>query len=512
MCGHVGVFGSGLQSKHGDIFKDMLMLDMIRGVDGTGVTVVDAGNKVQVFKEAVPAHEFLEGKVCLPISSAATKKALLGHNRYATVGGLSDASSHPFQHGHITMAHNGTLRSRAGLLGKATDFEVDSEQIAYTLSKVDNPIEAVEGMNGAYALVWHDSTDNTIHFMRNRERPMYIVKEKDKDVYFYASELGIILAAATRKNRSIELEEPFELPVLTHRTYKLGDSFSVDTEVLEDETYKSTYVYKYPSYTGYNRYSNYNSRYDKSVDEELDELSEFYKGVEQDALEDLIPFEPTTNSNIKWLNHSHEIPVTSGLVNGTAVEIHSLEWHPYTKDKPNGYGVLCGFIFETGNDFIVHSVPKSLGEWYVKIQNNPDSSEDYELWANVMSGGGELILNGTMLGDINLPCLVLGKMRLMLRGNVVRPKTEAKEGNVIPFKDSKESEGLKKSKEIVKNALEKLVEVGSGIYSTYISEQRFKTLKEQGCHVCNADLSEVEPSRLVIEQSWLCCETCILTH
>lgn len=511
MCGHVGVFGSGLSRVHGDIFEDMLLLDMIRGIDGTGVTVVDAANKVSVFKKAEPAFDFLRGDVSLTIVAASTKKALLGHNRYATVGGLSDASSHPFQHGHITMAHNGTLRSRAGLLGTASDFEVDSEQIAYTLSKKESPIEAVQGMNGAYALVWHDSTDNTIHFMRNHERPMFIIKEKDKDVYFYGSELGILLAAINRKKRSIVLEEPFELPVLTHRTYKLGTTFSEDTEVLEDETYKSTYVYSYPSYSGYSGKGGYQSRYDNSVEDELDELSEFYKGVEQEADEDwLLGIDSTDNKNLVWVKPNIEIPITSGLARGSAVEIHSLEWHPYVKDNPDGFGVLCGFIFETGNDFIVHSVTKTIGEWYVAIQNNEPSSDEYELWANVVSGAGEVKLNGLMLGDANLPCIVLGRLRLMLKGNVVRPKLEPKDGNVIPFEGGKDSK--KKGKGIVKNALAKLVEVGSGIYSSCISEERFKVLQDQGCAVCDAHLTYTSPSRMVLEQNRLCCETCIVAH
>src|SRR5574343_169279 len=38
-----------------------------------------------------------------------TLRAVIGHNRSATVGKSSTANSHPFQEGPITLVHNGTL-------------------------------------------------------------------------------------------------------------------------------------------------------------------------------------------------------------------------------------------------------------------------------------------------------------------------------------------------------------------------------------------------------------------
>ena len=60
-------------------------------------------------------------------------KALIGHNRKATVGSVNNATAHPFVVGDsFAMVHNGTLRNHKAL----ADTVVDSEALAIHLSKV----------------------------------------------------------------------------------------------------------------------------------------------------------------------------------------------------------------------------------------------------------------------------------------------------------------------------------------------------------------------------------------
>lgn len=247
MCGHVGIFGSGLMASHVDAFEDLLFMDALRGDHATGVARVDVNGNCTVIKKALPSWEFLEqADVQSMLRIGTTSMALIGHNRYATQGALVAENAHPFVHGSVTMAHNGTLRSRNGLDGSLADFEVDSNHIAYTLSRKD-AATFLGKVNGAYALVWHDAATNILRFVRNDERPLYIAKIKDKDAYMYASEIGMLYAAATRKKRNIVFEYVDELPIHTIRSYQLSKAFNVHSTRLEDVTYEKEKV----SYQGW---------------------------------------------------------------------------------------------------------------------------------------------------------------------------------------------------------------------------------------------------------------------
>lgn len=267
MCGHVGIFGKDINTSTVSAFEDLLYMDALRGEHATGVAMISPNATARVIKKPVTASIFLDSPdVVTAMRSAASSMALLGHNRYATQGALNEENAHPFSHGHITMAHNGTLRTRRGLSGLEQDYEVDSNHIAYTLSRAE-PETFLGRLNGAYALVWHDSMNHTVSFARNSERPMFIAKVKDKDIYMYASEIGMLYAAATRKKRDIVFEYVDELPVHTIRTYQLPRDFKTAVVKLPDVTYIAEAAeYDYGNWwSGYNTkpryrvYSNGNS-------------------------------------------------------------------------------------------------------------------------------------------------------------------------------------------------------------------------------------------------------------
>ena len=213
MCGIVGVFTTdkmGLFKKHGDLFHDLLLFDVVRGAHGTGAFAVDGQkNTVAIAKAACGPLDFL----CDPAGSyivdeASKYNALIGHNRYATRGAHSDENSHPFNEGKITLVHNGTLHHHKSL----ADVEVDSHAICHALSQSDDSGEVLNSLSGAFALVWYDQESNQLHFARNSQRPLHLISfgfngDKTSNTYVLSSEHEIAYAAISRNGYKVSSAE-----------------------------------------------------------------------------------------------------------------------------------------------------------------------------------------------------------------------------------------------------------------------------------------------------------------
>lgn len=193
MCGIVGVACSGpMTVPLKELFQNLLYHDVVRGHHATGIAAVDTNNKgISVVKAALPASEFLQQPE--PQELFAHKhnyNIYLGHNRFATSGSKSeDANAHPFQWGHIVGVHNGSLRNQS-LLDDHKDFEVDSSNIFWHMA-IHGLDDTISKLNGAYSLVWYDSQENSLNFIRNSERPMVIARLTG-GATVWASEMGML--------------------------------------------------------------------------------------------------------------------------------------------------------------------------------------------------------------------------------------------------------------------------------------------------------------------------------
>lgn len=200
------------------MFKRLLEIDTIRGPHSTGVLAVDAQGETTVVKsvgtpwnlyEYKAFDEAMKGSLCV----------LMGHNRWATKGKINRRNAHPFEHNHIIGAHNGTLRSQQ-LLVDHKDFEVDSDNIFHSMAKVGVD-ETISKTCGAFALTWYDSANETMNFVRNDERPLWICESEDKRTVFWASERWMV-------------EVTLDLAGIKHRDAfepKPGDLFSYPIEL-----------------------------------------------------------------------------------------------------------------------------------------------------------------------------------------------------------------------------------------------------------------------------------------
>lgn len=208
ICGLTGIIGDVYQNDI-KIFKQLLAVTYLRGEHATGVTCVKTDGTAQSFKRALNPIDLMEMKRFDTVVSMYQTEALLGHCRQATVGNSdSHENAHPFEYEHVTMMHNGTLSSRAGLEGDKVEFPVDSDQIAYSLNCHENTKDVVnmlENIEGAFALVWSDSRDKTINIARNSDRELYYAISKVGKLY-YASEREMLSLVLNRNSVKLEGE------------------------------------------------------------------------------------------------------------------------------------------------------------------------------------------------------------------------------------------------------------------------------------------------------------------
>lgn len=228
MCGIVGCAGNINQREY-KAFRDMLLMDTLRGLDSTGVLRVpiveanppeilkDIGHPLNLWDIQQPSNMFdLRGVL------NGSAKVLLGHNRAATFGKVTVDNAHPFKFGEIYGVHNGSLITTKDLEG---NYEVDSKHIFYTIHK--KGIEHTwKNLHGAATLVWWNNEDKTLNMIRNDDRPLYILTNQEEDAIFWASEAWMIEVAFSRNKISIPKDKdgkyiyPKQIPVDTLFTFK----------------------------------------------------------------------------------------------------------------------------------------------------------------------------------------------------------------------------------------------------------------------------------------------------
>jgi hypothetical protein len=232
MCGLVCVvskYSNGFTDKQKEVFNTLLFIDTLRGDDSTGAFLVENTGDVMLAKEIGAAQSFMKTKEYREITSRAYTKgsALVGHNRKATRGTISDANAHPFHvEDKVVLVHNGTL---IGDHKKHADVEVDSHALAHLVAR-HSPEEAFSKIHGAYACIWYNFEDKTLNFFRNKERPLYWAETAHE--WIWASEDTFINFAADRHDLKL-LGKPAMLPEHCLNIFSLDKStWDVDSKNL----------------------------------------------------------------------------------------------------------------------------------------------------------------------------------------------------------------------------------------------------------------------------------------
>lgn len=172
MCGIIGYTG---EKEAEDILVDGLEILEYRGYDSAGIALCQADGSVRISKCAGRVKELRA--LCKGAGLCGT--CGIGHTRWATHGGVSDANAHPHQFGKVTLVHNGIIENyrsliqRYGLddmLRSQTDSEVAAAVIAHFYN--GDPFAAIRKavlkIKGTFALsVMFEDIPGVIFAVRN---------------------------------------------------------------------------------------------------------------------------------------------------------------------------------------------------------------------------------------------------------------------------------------------------------------------------------------------------------
>lgn len=225
MCGIVGILTNTVASdRQLKLMAHLLYLDQMRGEHATGVAKINVTTgETSVIKKAMPAIEFLNDDEVNTFFKKDRQRLYIGHNRFATMGARNDDGAHPFNYKHITMVHNGTVDHWAlkGLTGHGRKgVSVDSEMVCHTIADLGIK-EAVKKFSGAFSLVWWNSEERTLNFLRNEKRPMFIACTNEG--MMWASEKPFIEVLVDRDKTLTYTVKPYTTEVNVHYAWKFNE-------------------------------------------------------------------------------------------------------------------------------------------------------------------------------------------------------------------------------------------------------------------------------------------------
>lgn len=201
MCGIVGYVGS--QSALDVVMAGLKRLEY-RGYDSAGVAVLADGG-LAAAKKAGKLVNLEKELVDRPLPAGTTG---IGHTRWATHGGPTDANAHPHldNAGRVAVVHNGIIENFASLraelaerghdLTSETDTEVVAHLLAEEFSSCADLAEAMRlvcrRLEGAFTLVAVDADDPGVVVGARRNSPLVVgVGEGEA---FLASDVAAFIA------------------------------------------------------------------------------------------------------------------------------------------------------------------------------------------------------------------------------------------------------------------------------------------------------------------------------
>jgi glutamine---fructose-6-phosphate transaminase (isomerizing) len=221
MCGIVGYIG---RRQAAEVMLPALKRLEYRGYDSAGLALLN-GSGLRVLR-SVGKLSNLEARVS---SEPVDGHLGIGHTRWATHGGVSEANAHPHLAGRVAVIHNGIienfleLRSELAGRGRVLRSETDTEVIAHLVDEgldagfdlVRAVSAAVQRLQGSFAIVVMDARDPERLVAAKTATPIVIGRGEEEN--FVASDIPALL----EYTRSILFLEDGELAEITRQGIRI---------------------------------------------------------------------------------------------------------------------------------------------------------------------------------------------------------------------------------------------------------------------------------------------------
>lgn len=349
------------------VFTELLLVDVVRGAHSTGAAIVKRDkDEMLLAKLPVASQFFVASDQYQELMKNYNLKAMIGHNRYATVGDKIAENAHPFQFETVVGAHNGTLdRWAITNISDGQRFGTDSESIYYSIDK-HGLQETVAKLRGAWALTWYDQKNNSMNLLRNDKRPLYYCYSSDRGTLFWASEPDMLEWVLRRNNVKMFNDEFYACEPDKHYRWSLPNEWKDKlSKPFVTECKAKPYMYKahkrehnYEEWGPYADYSNYtpHKSYSPPAIARTDPILPFTPNNVQDALPD------TSEPKRSWVDR----------------KIDTKKFRPPYKDHIGRIVnkvkfeelVKCGCIFcDTGD--------QKWGEFILPLKEDVDGRKNY---------------------------------------------------------------------------------------------------------------------------------------
>jgi len=382
-----------------------LYVSAARGTDGTGIAFIKHGEEKQtptIYKDSIHPFDYVHRPfVVKQLKKVEDFSMVLGHTRSSTRGNATRSNTHPFQHRHITLVHNGTVENAyeltPALYMSSPEIIVDSHRVAVTMGELkaeEDEISVLERLKGPFALIWHNSRDGSLNFSRNEKKPLYFAFVEKENTMCWASEYNLL--AYLMERRGLEIDDKIYFPE-PNKWYK----FKVDDlrkTLAKKEEYVRPFVHQkssYPPYTpekttngkttditGATHHGHFDNRFIEPTPEEL-------ANIRKQALADNANSVLTVDNVKDWLKEHRKDPLFSrqgtptthrkigeavvqlekfGLRFGQQTAFFPRVFRPYKQKRHQK--VVCGDVVgETvgGKKAIMTSVAQDKFDLYIKL-------------------------------------------------------------------------------------------------------------------------------------------------
>lgn len=457
MCGLVGVISAGtLSSQEKKVFEELLHADMLRGDDSFGVINVlpikkgasyyKIANRAPIMEKEDPAFSKFMAETCV---------ARIGHNRAATRGAVTSENAHPFSAKHVMLVHNGTLRENIG------NYKVDSEWLTNKIANSDNVASTLSEVDGAYAIIWHDSNEGVVNVARNSERPLYIAKSSAVATWYVCSEAKLLEWILDRNKVIHSGIKPVEAGKI-HKfqtEYGSGKPAEVTSEVIPEKKYKSSGYYggAYGDYSEYGQYS-HSSTTNKATETDSSPFQKVYQSAVVEVIDWFPVYRPGNSSGEKTFALKAKINcfikpfiLRSGVNEGDIVMAIGVTESMLDNIVENEHCMAmvelyhttaCDTKYYTANHIIANGATEERRMHYTFPQDNI-SGIDLASVETIKCA----YASGTSVKTVPLCCWAdivedVESARASLNGTKeVTPDKEAPKSNVVPF-DTKKQENV----------------------------------------------------------------------